>query len=135
MSDVTPITRDETTAPEEAGLAGAVNVLLSGLPRVKITPATIDQHLIDQWYERERKYGEEIAALKEQLAAAPAQALDKAADLAFEVGQAYRAGRYGEELSGRDTRDACEKVGWKLRALADPADEHAAREARDGWEG
>ena len=51
------------TTPDDNGMCETVHGLLRGLPRVPITPETIDQRTIDRWYEREAKYRKQIDSL------------------------------------------------------------------------
>jgi chromosome segregation ATPase len=67
---------EPTPAPldgDEPEVATEVVGLLRALPRVKITPGTITQHLIDRWYREKGEYLDEIRDLRKQLAAAIAE--------------------------------------------------------------
>lgn len=73
-----PGTHDERGGDEAAA---EVVGLLRSLPRTKITPETVTQHLIDRWYSEKSNYLEQISNLCnqirdlcEQLAAATARA-------------------------------------------------------------
>lgn len=55
------------TSPDEA-VAAELAVLLPRLPRVKITPQTISQTIIDRWYGHETEYRQTIAGLRAELA-------------------------------------------------------------------
>jgi hypothetical protein len=58
-------THDEHGGDEAAEVAG----LLRSLPRTKITPENVTQHLIDRWYREKSEYLDEIRDLREQLTA------------------------------------------------------------------
>lgn len=60
-----PDTRDAGRSGDEAA---EVVGLLRSLPRTKITPETVTQHLIDRWYREKGNYLDEIRDLREQLA-------------------------------------------------------------------
>lgn len=51
-------------------VAAELATLLPRLPRVKITPQTISQTIIDRWYGHETEYRQTIAELRAELAAA-----------------------------------------------------------------
>lgn len=51
-------------------VAAELATLLPRLPRVKITPQTITQTIIDRWYDYETDYRQTIAELRAELAAA-----------------------------------------------------------------
>jgi hypothetical protein len=62
--------------------AAELATLLPRLPRVKITPETISQTIIDRWYGYETEYRQTIAELRAELAAANERAEKAEARLA-----------------------------------------------------
>lgn len=54
---------------EPDGIRAAMPALLGALPRVPITPDTITQPIIDDWYRRERACREKIRAYEDLLGA------------------------------------------------------------------
>jgi hypothetical protein len=49
--------------PDAESLRPALEGLLSSLPRVRITPQTITQPVINDWYRREARYREQVNSL------------------------------------------------------------------------
>lgn len=67
---------DLTAELDDAERGKLLGEMLASLPQVPITPDTITQPIIDDWYRRERRYRETIAALtaeRDRLAQAIAQ--------------------------------------------------------------
>ena len=71
----------------EGETAAEVVGLLHSLPRTKITPENIAQHMIDRWYREKGEYLDEIRGLREELTAANAHA-QTAHDQVAELGAA-----------------------------------------------
>lgn len=118
-------TADESVAAELA-------TLLPRLPRVKITPQTISQTIIDRWYGYETEYRQTIAELRAELAAANERAekaeaeAERLSDVNYHVNQGavFYQQKYDEVVRERDSGRAAAAVyeaNAKLRAQRDEA--------------
>lgn len=73
---------DPTETSADEAVAAELSALLPRLPRVKITPQTISQNIIDRWYGYETEYRQTIAELRAELAAATERAVKAEGDAA-----------------------------------------------------
>jgi len=95
------------------GAAAEVVGLLRSLPRTKITPENITQHMIDRWYSEKGECLDEIRNLREQLAAATARA-EKGKALHRDLARSTM--RHMEKLGAE--RDKANLRAAKLRLVA-----------------